>query len=117
MKKIYHLNTCATNRRILKSLPNTENFEFQEIKKEPITEKQLDEMHQLTGSYESLFSKKAVLYKTLGLKEKNLKEEDYKKYILEHYSFLNRPVIIVNDKIFTGSNPTTIENLILKLKS
>lgn len=116
MKKIYHLNTCATNRRILKSLPNTENFEFQEIKKEPITEQQLNKMYQLSGSYESLFSKKAVLYKTLGLKEKNLKEEDYKKYILEHYSFLNRPVIIVDQEIFIGNNPITIENLILKLK-
>ena len=116
MKKIYHLNTCATNRRILKSLPNTENFEFQEIKKEPITEQQLNEMYQLSGSYESLFSKKAVLYKTLGLKEKKLNEEDCKKYILEHYSFLNRPVIIVDQEIFVGNNPKTIENLILKLK-
>lgn len=112
MKKIYHLNTCATNRKILASLPQTEDFEFQEIKKQPITEEQLEEMYQRTGSYEALFSKKAILYKTLGLKNQNLTEADYKKYILEHYSFLNRPVIIIDNEIFAGSNPKTIEKLL-----
>lgn len=115
MKKIYHLNTCSTNRRIIKSLPNIEDFEFQEIKKQPITELQLTEMHKLAGSYEALFSKKAVLYKTLGLKNQNLTETDYKKYILEHYSFLNRPVVILGQKIFVGNHPKTIENLITNL--
>ena len=115
MKKIYHLNTCSTNRRIIKSLPNTEDFEFQEIKKQPVTEQQLTEMHRLAGSYEALFSKKAVLYKTLDLKNKNLTEADYKKYILEHYSFLNRPVFIIDQEIFVGNHPKTIEKLIEKL--
>ena len=111
MKKIYHLNTCSTNRRIIKSLTNIEDFEFQEIKKQPVTEQQLTEMHRLAGSYEALFSKKAVLYKTLDLKNKNLTEADYKKYILEHYSFLNRPVFIIDQEIFVGNHPKVIEKL------
>jgi arsenate reductase len=117
MKKIYHLNTCSTNRRIIKSLPNIEGFEFQEIKKQPITEEQLQEMYDLAGSYQALFSKKAVLYKTLGLKNQNLTEVDYKKYILEHYSFLNRPVIIIDQEIFVGNHPNTIEALTERLVS
>lgn len=117
MKKIYHLNTCSTNRRIIKSLTNIEDFEFQEIKKQPVTEQQLTEMHRLAGSYEALFSKKAVLYKTLDLKNKNLTEADYKKYILEHYSFLNRPVFIIDQEIFVGNHPKTIEALIKRLVS
>lgn len=115
MKKIYHLNTCSTNRRIIQSLPTTEGFDFQEIKKQPITEEQLQEMYDLAGSYQTLFSKKAVLYKTLGLKNQSLTEADYKKYILEHYSFLNRPVVIVNQEIFVGNNPKVIEALIERL--
>ena len=82
---------------------------MQDIKNEPITETQLEELHKLSGSYESLFSKRAQLYKTLGLKDKNLTEKDFKNYILEHYTFLSRPVIIINDQIFIGNSVKTVE--------
>lgn len=112
MKKIYYLKTCDTCKRIIKSLPNTSGFIFQDIKEEPITVKQLDEMFALTGSYETLFSKRAKLYKEMGLKDENLTEADFKRYILEHYTFLNRPVIIIEDKIFVGNSPKTVQNAI-----
>lgn len=82
---------------------------MQDIKNEPITETQLEELHKLSGSYEALFSKRAQLYKTLGLKDKNLTEKDFKNYILEHYTFLSRPVIIINDQIFIGNSVKTVE--------
>lgn len=112
MKKIYYLKTCDTCKRIIKSLPNTSGFFFQDIKEEPITVKQLDEMFALTGSYETLFSKRAKLYKEMGLKDENLTETDFKRYILEHYTFLNRPVLIIEDKIFVGNSPKTVQNAI-----
>jgi len=112
MKKIYYLKTCDTCKRIIKSLPNTSGFIFQDIKEEPITVKQLDEMFALTGSYETLFSKRAKLYKEMGLKDENLTEADFKRYILEHYTFLNRPVIIIEDKIFVGNSSKTVQNAI-----
>ncbi len=115
MKKIYHLSVCSTNRRILKSLNNTVDFDFQDIKKEPITETQLAEMVTLAGSHEVLFSRKAQLYKSLGLKDQTLTELDYKKYILEHYTFLNRPVIIADNEIFIGNSPKNVERLIQKI--
>ena len=65
-------------------------------------------MHQLSGSYEALFSKKAQLYKSLDLKNKNLTEADYKKYILEHYTFLSRPVFIIENKIYIGNSQKNI---------
>ena len=66
-------------------------------------------MHGLTGSYESLFSRIARKYKELGLSEKKLTENDYKKLILEEYTFLKRPVILVKGKIFVGNSKATIE--------
>ena len=66
-------------------------------------------MRCLTDSYESLFSKRARLYKELGLKEKNLTEDDFKKFILEHYTFLKRPVTIINDQIFIGNSKKVVE--------
>lgn len=112
MRKIYYLKTCDTCKRIIKSLPNTEGFEFQDIKEVSITVKQIEEMHALTGSYEVLFSKRAKLYKEMGLKDENLTEPDFKRYILEHYTFLNRPVIIVENQIFVGNSPKVVEQAI-----
>lgn len=109
MKKIYHLKTCDTCRKIIKSLPTTEDFILQDIKSEQITPDQLAEMHQLAGSYEALFSRRATLYKERSLKDKTLSEEDYKNLILEHYTFLSRPVIIVNDHIFIGNSLRTVQ--------
>ena len=61
------------------------------------------------GSYEALFSKRAMKYKSMGLNEMNLTEEDYKKYILEEYTFLKRPFIILGDQVFIGNAAKTVE--------
>jgi len=89
---------------------------MQDIKFEKITPGQLDEMKAKTGSYESLFSRRALKYKERGLKDKKLSESDYRDLILEEYTFLKRPVVFVNDKIFVGSEKKTVENLKTVLK-
>ena len=84
---------------------------MQEIKSEKITPAQLDEMKRLAGSYEALFSRRALKYKELGLKDRKLEEKDYRQFILEEYTFLKRPVVILDNKIFTGSEKKTREAL------
>ncbi|MGV9002601.1 arsenate reductase family protein [Flavobacterium sp.] len=106
--KIYYLASCSTCRKIIKSLPNSDKLQYHDIRENPITEKELDEMCQLSGSYEALFSKKAQLYKSMDLKKKNLTEVEYKKYLLEHYTFLSRPVFIIDDKIYIGNGQKNI---------
>jgi arsenate reductase len=59
--KIYYLATCSTCRKIIKSLPNSDKLIFIDIRENPIKEKDLEELYQLSGSYEALFSKKAQL--------------------------------------------------------
>lgn len=110
MKKVYFLKTCDTCKRILKEV-KVEGFEQQEIKSNPVNEAQLQEMYALSGSYEALFNKRARLYKSLGLKDKNLTENDFKKYLLEEYTFLKRPVFIIDDKIFIGNSKKEIEKV------
>lgn len=84
-------------------------FIKQDIKTQGITEEELEEMQNLSGSYESLFSRRAQLYKKLNLKDKDLKERDYRDYILEHYTFLKRPVIINNGEIYIGNSKKVVE--------
>ena len=111
MRKIYYLASCDTCRKIIKALPQNANLEFHDIRQNPITNDELEQMYKLAGSYEALFSKKAQLYKEKGLKNITLTEDDFKKYILEHYTFLSRPVVIINENIFIGNSQPNILKL------
>lgn len=110
MKKVYFLQTCDTCRRILKEV-SLEGFEKQEVKTIPITVAQLEKMRSMTDSYESLFNKRAKLYKEMDLKNQTLSEADYKQYILDEYTFLKRPVFIVEDEIFIGNSKKVVASL------
>ena len=109
MKKIYYLSTCDTCKRIINELDLPSGFILQDIKTEAITDAQIEEMRALSGSFEALFSKRARLYKELNLKDKALTEADFKNYILEHYTFLKRPVILFENEIFIGNAKKTVE--------
>ncbi|WP_276479392.1 arsenate reductase family protein [Paraflavitalea pollutisoli] len=112
MKKFYHLGTCTTCQAIIQEAGvDKAGFEMQDIKTEKITPAQLAEMKKMTGSYESLFSRRALKYKEFGLKDKKLTEDDYKNYILQEYTFLKRPVAILNDRIFVGNDKKTVAAL------
>ena len=112
MKKIYYLGTCSTCAAILKEAGiSPVVFEMQDIKTEKISARQLEQMKKMAGSYESLFSRRALKYKELGLKDKQLTEEDYRNYILQEYTFLKRPVVIIDKAIFVGSEKKNVEAL------
>ena len=112
MKKVYHVSNCGTCQRIiLEADLNKKGYACQNIKEDKITPEQLDKMKSMIGSYEALFSRKAMKYRELNLKDRNLREKDYRQLILEEYTFLKRPVIILNNKIFVGSEKKTIEEL------
>ena len=115
MKKAYYLQNCSTCNRILSDLKW--NNEAQEIRSEKITSDQLEQMSKLAGSYEALFSKRAIKYKSMGLKEKVLLEDDYKRLILEEDTFLKRPVFIIDDEIFIGNSKSVIDSLKQKLNA
>lgn len=115
MKKIYHLSTCSTNQRIIKELGLVKKgFEFQEIKTDPITPSQLEEMKSKSGSYESLFSRVALKYKNLDPKPST--EKEYRKLILDEYTFLKRPVILAGNEIFIGNSKKNIEAASMAIK-
>jgi len=110
MKKAYYLSSCSTCNRILKEVKDY-HFQLQDIKLDTITEEQIDQIYQFTDSYEALFNKKSRKYKSMGLKDQSLKEEDFKNLILEEYTFLKRPVFLVGHEIFVGNSKKTIDAL------
>lgn len=116
----YYLASCSTCRRIMDTLRITRfPFALREIKSEPITPAELDAMAARSGSYESLFSRLALKYRAWGLNQKTLEEKDYRKYILQEYTFLKRPVAIIGKQIFIGNAPSNIralEEVLKKIK-
>ena len=112
MKKMYHLGNCTTCQAIIRETGiDKKKVAMQDIKFEKMAPEQLDGMKKMAGSYEALFSRRAMKYKELGLKDQHLDEKDYRKLILEEYTFLKRPVVILNDKIFIGNDKKTVAAL------
>ena len=108
MKHIFYLSTCDTRKRILAQW-NTDGCTLQDIKTEPMTAAQVDQMIALAGSAESLFSKRARKYKELGLKDKSLSEADIRQLIIDEYTFLKRPVLVLDEQIFIGNSKKVVD--------
>jgi arsenate reductase len=109
MKKLYYLNSCSTCKRIIKQWGLPRYFAMQDVKSNPLTLEDLSHMHQRSGSYEALFSRRAKLFHERQLGAEELDEARYKNLLLEHYTFLKRPVLIWEDQIFIGSSKATVE--------
>ncbi len=109
MKKIFHLSTCNTNQKILKEWKPGKDYTLQNIKEKNISSAELDYAARVLGSYEALFSRRALKYKSMGLAEKDLTEKDYRKLILSEYTFLKRPVMINGKDVFAGSAKAAVD--------
>lgn len=112
MKKVLYLSTCNTCKRIISEV-NTEGFQLQDTKKEPASEEDIEFLRQHVDSYEDLINRRAQLWQKRGLKNQELSEEDYKALLLEHYSFIKRPIFIDGDRVFIGN----LKKVVSALKS
>lgn len=114
---MYHLANCTTCQAIIKETGIDKKVpEMQDIKTVGITPAQLEEMKKMAGSYEALFSRRAMKYKELGLKDKKLSEDDYRNFILSEHTFLKRPVVVLGKNIFIGSEKKNIAALTKAVK-
>ena len=104
MKKAFTLPTCKTCQRIFDDLqPAEHGCDVVDIKAEGISSEDLDAMKAHAGSYEALFSRRAMKFRSMGLADKTLSEQDYRKLILEEYTFLKRPVFLTDEGVTAGS--------------
>lgn len=107
---IFYLSTCSTCTRIIKEIAPDNIFKMQDIKKVTVTKQQLTELREMVRSYEALFNRKAIKYRSLGLQHKALEESDYERLILNDYTFLKRPVIVFRNRIFIGNSKNVIQD-------
>jgi arsenate reductase len=116
MKTVFYLKNCNTSKRVIKEADIDESFVMRDIKEERLTPEEIDMLAKIAGSYKALFSKKARKYREYNLHLENLTEDDYRKYLCEDYTFLKRPTIVIDEKIFVGSHRNTVKELGYYLK-
>ncbi|HQV66176.1 MAG TPA: ArsC/Spx/MgsR family protein [Saprospiraceae bacterium] len=110
MRRIYHLSTCDTCRKILSTL-DLSDVELINIREQNITKDDLDFMKKQTKSYEALFNKRAQKLKELPENKKPVKDADFKKLILKEYTFLKRPAAIIDNQVIVGNDPKSVQAL------
>jgi len=101
----------------MKELGVDDTWQQREIKSVAMTEAEVDQMKEMAGSYEAIFSRRSMKYRAWKLNEVDLTENDYRKYILEEYTFLKRPVVIIDDQIFIGNTKKVISATLDRLNS
>jgi arsenate reductase len=108
---IFHLSSCNTCQRIIGELGDLEGVELQNVKEKHISANELDFAMEKEGSYEALFNKRAMKYRSLGLNKETHTEKEWRKHILSEYTFLKRPLAIINDEVFAGNAKKTVAAL------
>ena len=110
MKRIYYLSTCDTCREILGQI-DTKGVELINIREQNITKDDLQFMHKKLKSYEALFNKRAQKLREIPDNKKPVKDTDYKRLILQEYTFLKRPAAIIGDTVVAGNDKKAVDTL------
>ena len=108
MRVFYYLSSCSTCKKIENQLSLGESVKKIDIKKKKLTEEDLKILFEKVGNYESLINKRAQLFKQRNIDYKNLEEKDFKNLLLEHYTFIKRPILMYDDNVFVGNSSKTI---------
>ena len=112
MKRVYYLSTCDTCKRIMHQVSGLDAWKQIDIKQDNISADDLDLIAEKSGGYEAVFSKRSRKYRAQNLHEQSLSEQDYRKLILEEYTFLKRPVWITEDRVFVGNSKKVVADLL-----
>ena len=107
MQRFYYLSSCDTCKRVIKTLDLPESVSCIDIKKAPLKEEDLIVLYAHTQSYEALLNKRAQKLKAID--KSSLMETQIKELLLSHYTFLKRPVLLLDDQLFVGTAKATVE--------
>ncbi len=115
MKKVFYLSTCSTCIRIIKEVSFPSDIDWIDVKSNPIGEEDLTKLYLKTGSYEAVFSKRALKFS--AMKDSLTDDKSYREWLLMEYTFLKRPIIVYDDFISVGSDKKAVEALKIKFGS
>ena len=114
MYEIYHNPRCSKSREALALLrENAITPVIVDYMKDPIAKPQLVELlRKLTLNPRGLLRKSERDYKTLGLADKSLSEDDLLDAMASHPKLIERPIVVRGDKAVIGRPAKEIFNLL-----
>lgn len=112
MLKVYGIKNCNKVRDTFKWLNENEiEYEFINLKKEPLSEGKLDEFVHKVG-LDVLINKRGTTYRKLGLKDKDLSEDELFDVLLENQTMIKRPVLELDDAVMVGYDEDAFESFV-----
>lgn len=111
MREIWGIKNCQSVKKALLFLDEKGvAYEFVDYKKNPPSLALLKQWVEQKG-LEVVLNKKGTTYKTLGLKDKNLSEEELLKVMSENPTLIKRPILIDEGVLEFGFSKEVYEAL------
>ena len=111
---VYWLPHCTTCQKAVKYLEEkgVTIRSFRDLKAQPLSRAEVEELARKAGGAEALFSKRAMKYRSMGLHEQALSEDDLLRLMTEEYTFVTRPVIVRGDRATAGFSVKRVDALV-----
>ena len=90
---------------------NEIEFEFINVKKEPLTIDELADLEFKVG-IDVLVNKRGTTYRTLGLKDKELSTEEMLEVLEQNQSMIKRPILVNEDAVLVGYDEEAFKNFL-----
>jgi len=112
MLKVYGIKNCNKVRDTFKWLEeNDVDYEFINLKKEPLSEGKLDEFVHKVG-LDVLINRRGMTWRNLGLKDKDLSEDELFDVLLENQTMIKRPVLELDDAVLVGYDEDAFDSFV-----
>lgn len=100
----YGLPNCTTCQKALRRLDyhGVANITKRNIKEEPLSRAEIEELAVKLGGAENLFSRRSVKYREMGLRDKTLTTDEMFDLMADEYTFLKRPILVVGSTAIAG---------------
>lgn len=106
-------STCQKAKRFLER-HGIKNYEKRDIKENPLSRDEVVKLSAVIGGADNLFSRRAVKYREMKLNERELAAPEMIDLMTSDYTFLKRPVLVINDKAIAGFFEKQFEDFIYK---
>lgn len=84
------------------------DYEFVDVKKEPLSRDELKELVFKVG-LDVLVNKRGTTYRNLGLKDKEVSDEEMIDLLMENQSMIKRPVLVKEHAVLVGYDEDAFE--------
>lgn len=116
MKNItfYWLPECSTCRKAKRFLERHGAVltDLRDIKDEPLSRTEVEEISKMLGGAENLFSRRAVKYREMKLAERDLSSAEMLDLMANEYTFLKRPIAVKDGRAVAGFFEKTFESFL-----